>query len=57
MFARKVGAIKYRSASALAGMYLKKGKLSLSEIADKCGITPQTVLQKKKQMISNGLLG
>jgi predicted transcriptional regulator len=43
MKARKIGAGNFRSPSARAKVLLRKTNLSQSEIARKCGITPQTV--------------
>lgn len=57
MKARKVGAIKFRSGSAYAAHLLQHSKMTDSEIARKAGIKPQTVAQKKRQMLLKGLMG
>lgn len=57
MKAKKVGAVKFRSASAYARTLLMKSKMSDSEIAQKVGMTPQTVYAVKQRLMMNLLKG
>lgn len=50
MKAKKVGAIKYRSRSAYARRLLTSSKMTQTMIAEKSGITSQTVNAIKRAM-------
>jgi RNA polymerase subunit RPABC4/transcription elongation factor Spt4 len=54
MKARKIGVVKFRSASAYARNLLVNSKMSDSEIARRSGITAQTVYAIKMQMLMKG---